>query len=82
VDDSGDIHYLHELIEALDRRLPQPERADAEEIARTSAALRFRAIARLTELAREPSRGRDEDVLDRHGHEAEAVQSSWPRTWP
>jgi hypothetical protein len=46
----SDIFYLHELIEALDRRLPQPERTDAPTIARDSAALRLRAIERLTEL--------------------------------
>ena len=51
---TSDIHYVHELIAALDRRLPQPERLDAATIARDRAALRTRAVARLAELQREP----------------------------
>ena len=54
VDATTDIHYVHELIEALDRRLPQAERADAATIARDRATLRARAVARLAELEREP----------------------------
>ena len=50
MDDASDIYYLHELIAALDRRRHQPGRRDAEEIARTGAALRKRALRRLTEL--------------------------------
>jgi hypothetical protein len=50
MNDSSDIFYVCELIEALDRRLPQPERADAAAIARQAAALRRRAVRRLAEL--------------------------------
>jgi hypothetical protein len=53
VSHTSDIHYVHELIAALDRRLPQPERPDAMRIARQSAALRARAVRRLAELERE-----------------------------
>lgn len=52
MDAISDIHYVHELINALDRRLPQADRADAATIARDRAALRARAVARLAELER------------------------------
>jgi hypothetical protein len=59
MDELSDIFYVHELIEALDRRLPQPERADAAVIARDVSALRARAVRRLAELeARAPRTGR------------------------
>lgn len=45
---------LHELIEALDRRVPRVEQAGAEDIARDAAALRAKALQRLREL--EPPR--------------------------
>jgi hypothetical protein len=48
--DLSDAFYLHQLIDALDRRLPQPERPDAADIARAGADLRRRAVRRLTEL--------------------------------
>ncbi len=54
VDATIDIHYVHELIAALDRRLPQAERADAATIARDRAMMRARAVTRLAELEREP----------------------------
>jgi hypothetical protein len=41
---------LHELISAIDRRLPQIERAGELEIARDAAALRERALSRLSSL--------------------------------
>jgi hypothetical protein len=41
---------LHELIEALDRRVPRVEQAGAEDIARDAAALRAKALQRLREL--------------------------------
>ena len=48
--DCSDVFYLTELINALDRRLPQPERPDAADIARVGADLRVRAIRRLSEI--------------------------------
>lgn len=42
---------LEELIAALDRRVPRVERAGEAVIARDAAALRAKAVARLTELA-------------------------------
>jgi hypothetical protein len=41
---------LHELIAALDRRVPHLERADETIIARDAAALRALAVQRLHEL--------------------------------
>lgn len=44
------IGHLEELIRALDRRRPQPHRAGEAAIARDSAALRSRALARIAEV--------------------------------
>ena len=41
---------LHELIAALDRRLPRVEQAGEAAIARDAAALRKKAVERLREL--------------------------------
>jgi len=48
------IHELRELIAALDRRVPQVERAGELSIARDAAALKARAMKRIEELEREP----------------------------
>jgi hypothetical protein len=49
---------LQELIAALDRRVPQIGRADEPSIARDAAALKAKAIRRLSELHRQhPVRG-------------------------
>jgi hypothetical protein len=47
------IRELHELISALDRRVPRVERAGEEAIARDAAVLREKAVRRLRELERE-----------------------------
>jgi hypothetical protein len=44
---------LLELIAALDRRLPQVQRAGEEAIARDAAALKSRALKRIEELERD-----------------------------
>ena len=44
------IRELHELIAALDRRVPQVERAGEVSIARAAAALKAEALRRITEL--------------------------------
>ena len=44
---------LHELVAALDRRVPQIERAGEVAIARASAELRVAALRRIEELGRE-----------------------------
>jgi len=44
------VRELRELIDALDRRLPRVEQAGEASIARDAAALREKAVARLTEL--------------------------------
>lgn len=47
------LRELHELIAALDRRVPRIERAGELAIARASADLRTAALKRLEELERE-----------------------------
>ena len=47
------IRELRELVAALDRRVPQVQRAGEASIARDAAALRARALTRLDELERE-----------------------------
>jgi transcriptional regulator of aromatic amino acid metabolism len=42
--------HLRELIEALDRRVPQIESAGESEIAREAAAVRDKALERIREL--------------------------------
>jgi len=44
---------LEELIAALDRRVPRVEQAGERGIARDAAALRAKAVKRLTELVRD-----------------------------
>jgi hypothetical protein len=44
---------LEELIAALDRRVPRVEQAGEAGIARDAAALRAKALQRLTELVRD-----------------------------
>jgi len=44
------VRELHDLIEALDRRLPQVQRAGEASIARDAAALKARAERRIKEL--------------------------------
>ncbi len=47
------VRELMELIAALDRRVPQVQRAGEEAIARDAAALKDRALKRIEELERE-----------------------------
>lgn len=44
------VHDLRELIAALDRREPRPERAGECDIARDAQALRHAALTRIAEL--------------------------------
>jgi hypothetical protein len=44
------LRHLHELIAALDRRVPQVERIGESEIAREGRALREKALQRIAEL--------------------------------
>ena len=50
------VRALLELIAALDRRVPQAQRAGEASIARDAAALKARALNRINELEREPPR--------------------------
>jgi hypothetical protein len=50
------IRQLHELIAALDRRLPQVEREGEASIVRAAAALRAAALKRIEELEAEGAR--------------------------
>lgn len=47
------IRELHELVAALDRRVPQVQRAGEVSIARAAAALKAEALKRIDELERE-----------------------------
>lgn len=47
------VRELQELIAALDRRLPQVQRAGEVSIAREAAALKTRALKRIEEIERE-----------------------------
>lgn len=51
--DSTILARLHEVIAALDRRRPQPQRSDEIDTARQSADLRVRALARIAEIVAE-----------------------------
>ena len=51
----GAVRELLELIAALDRRVPQVQRAGEASIARDAAALKARALKRIEELEREPA---------------------------
>ena len=53
---SSVVRELLDLIAALDRRVPQVERAGEASIARDAAALKARALQRIEELQREASR--------------------------
>lgn len=46
------IRYLHELVAALDRRVPQVHRAGEAAIADAAAALKAAAVRRIEELER------------------------------
>ena len=50
---SNAVRELEELIAALDRRLPQVQRAGEVSIAREAASLKARALKRIEELERE-----------------------------
>ena len=50
------VRELQELIAALDRRVPQVQRAGEASIAREAAALKARALKRIEELEREQLR--------------------------
>lgn len=52
------VRELLELIAALDRRVPQVQRAGEASIARDAAALKARAVQRIEELERESPRER------------------------
>jgi len=47
------VRELRELVAAIDRRVPQVQRAGEADIARDAAALKVRALRRIKELERE-----------------------------
>ena len=49
------VRHLHDLIAALDRRVPQVERVGEVSIAQAAAALRTEALKRIEDLEREAS---------------------------
>jgi hypothetical protein len=46
------LRHLHELVAALDRRVKHVERAGEADVARDAAALREKALLRISELER------------------------------
>ena len=52
---SSAVRELLELVAALDRRVPQVQRAGEASIARDAAALKARALKRIEELEGEPA---------------------------
>jgi hypothetical protein len=48
------VRELHELIAALDRRVPQVQRAGEVAIAKAASVLRDEALKRIDEIGREP----------------------------
>jgi hypothetical protein len=56
---SGVVRGLLELIAALDRRVPQTQRAGEASIARDAATLKARALKRIDELERAQSRAEE-----------------------
>ena len=52
---------LHELVAALDRRVPRVEQAGEASIARDAAMLREKAVKRLREIADQSGAGTDVD---------------------
>ena len=64
------VRELNELIAALDRRVPHVERAGEASIARDAAALRAKAMKRLTELEAEAASTPSAPTRFRHKHEA------------
>lgn len=52
MNDADTIRLLHELIDALNRRLPHVERAGEEAIAHDAAALKAKALERIAEIER------------------------------
>ena len=56
------VRELHELIAALDRRVPQVERAGEASIARDAAALKVKALKRIAELEDQDSPSRSASV--------------------
>jgi hypothetical protein len=53
------VRELRELIEALERRMPQIERAAEASIARDAAALKTKALNRIAELERDDHANRE-----------------------
>ena len=60
------VDALHELVEALDRRVRHVERLGETRIARDAAALREEALARIRELSGSPA-ARDSQESERTG---------------
>ena len=59
------VRELQELIAALDRRVPQVQRAGEASIARETAALRARALKRIEEFERDAAAAeRSETAVD------------------
>lgn len=60
---SANLQILHELITALENRLPQVERSGEAAIAREAAALKARALERIAEIERDQALASAETAL-------------------
>ena len=61
---NGLLTALREIIDALDRRVPQIERAGEIRIARDALALRREALERIDELERSIGARRDDELAE------------------
>lgn len=59
------VRKLHELIAALDRRVPQVERLGEVSIARAAAELRAEAVKRIEELKHDAAREDSSELTER-----------------
>lgn len=73
---SGVLAALRELVDALDRRAPQPERPGETRIARDAQQLRREAMARIEELT---DAGSDADAYDQDLVEAIMTDDGGPQ---
>ena len=55
MDDTANIQTLHELISALDRRLPQVERSGEAAMAQDAANLKAKALEQIADLEQKSS---------------------------
>jgi len=73
------LRHLHELIAALDRRVPHVERMGERAIAREGLALRDKALQRIAELESEPQNQPHFSRVTAHSDDADAAKRQLAR---